>query len=61
MEAFLEKFLLAKRDAGYLIMTVDQEEWAISLELPDKNTVRCCQVCSISEGMRRASRPTVVV
>ena len=30
MEALLEKFLLAKRDAGYLILTVDQEEWVIS-------------------------------
>jgi len=53
--------LLAKRDAHYVIITVDQEEWATSLENPDKNTVKCCQVWSISEGMRRASRPTVVV
>jgi len=56
-----ENSLLAKRDAHYVIITVDQEEWAISLENPDKNTVKCCQVCSINEGMRRASRSAVVV
>lgn len=61
MGAFLENSLLAKRDAHYVIITVDQEEWAISLENPDKNTVKCCQVCSINEGMRRASRSAVVV
>ncbi|MGH9987132.1 MAG: hypothetical protein ACRD8W_24560 [Nitrososphaeraceae archaeon] len=53
--------MLAKRDAHHVIITVDQEEWATSLENPDKNTVKCCQVWSKSEGMRRASRPTVVV
>jgi hypothetical protein len=56
-----ENSLLAKRDAHYVIIIVDQEEWAISLENPDKNTVKCCQVYSINEGMRRASRSAVVV
>jgi len=57
----LRNSLLAKRDAHYIITTVDSEEWAIPLENPDKNTIKCCQVCSINEGMRRASRSTVVV
>jgi hypothetical protein len=57
----LRNSLLAKRDVHYIIITVDSEEWAISLENPDKNTIKCCQVCSINEGMRRASRSTVVV
>jgi hypothetical protein len=57
----LRNSLLAKRDAHYIIITVDSEEWAIPLENPDKNTIKCCQVCIINEGMRRASRSTVVV
>jgi hypothetical protein len=64
LEAFLEKSpnpLLEKRDAHYVIITVDQEGWATSLENPDKNTVTSCQVWSISEGMRGASRLPVVV
>jgi hypothetical protein len=54
IEAFLRKFPTAKRDAQYEIVIVDLEHWYI----PDdqkKNTVKCCQVCSISEDIKRAS------
>jgi hypothetical protein len=61
MEAFLEKFPSCKKRCTLHNLTVDSEEWAIPLENPDKNTIKCCQVCSITEGMRRASRSTVVV
>jgi hypothetical protein len=33
----------------FAIITVNPEDWAISLEDPKMNTTECCQVCSISE------------
>jgi hypothetical protein len=53
IEAFLRKFLTAKRDARYAIIKVDPEHWYIS---DDQNVaIKCCQLCSISEDIKRAS------
>lgn len=54
LESFLRKYPTAKRDAKYAILTVNPEDWAISLDDPKKNRVKCCQVCSISEDILRA-------
>jgi len=43
---------------GYgTIITVNPEDWARDLENPTKNTVKCCQMCSISEDIKRANNP----
>ena len=44
VEAFLKKYPTAKRGAKYAIITVNPEDWAIDLENPKKNTVKCCQL-----------------
>jgi len=55
-EAFLMKYRTASKHEGYgAIIDVDPEEWAVDLENPKKNTTKCCQVCSISEGIKRAT------
>jgi hypothetical protein len=55
-EAFLTKYPTASKHEGYgAIIDVDPEEWAADLENPKKNTAKCCQMCSISEGIKRAS------
>lgn len=51
IEAFSRKYPTAKRDAHYTIITVDPEHWWIS-DNQKKNTVKCCQVCSISEDIK---------
>ena len=38
-------------------MTVNSEDWAIDLENPKKNTVQCCQMCSIQEDIKKVSNP----
>jgi hypothetical protein len=55
-KAFLDKYPTASKHGGYwAIIDVDPEEWAKDLEHPQKNTAKCCQVCSISEDIKRAS------
>ena len=53
LEAFLRKYPTANRDTHFPINMIDPEEWLIS-DNPKKNTVRCCQMCSISEDIPRA-------
>jgi hypothetical protein len=53
IEAFLRKYPTAKRAARYAIIKVDSEHWYISDD-QKKNTVKCCQLCSISEDISRA-------
>ena len=56
LKAFLKKYPIANKDAGFSINMVISEEWYISDD-PKKNTTttRCCQMCSISEDIARAS------
>ncbi len=51
LKAFLKKYPTANKDAHFSINIVDPEEWYISDD-PKKNTIRCCQMCSISEEIR---------
>ena len=53
LEAFLKKYPTAKKDTHFAINMVDPEEWLIS-DNTKQNTVRCCQMCSISEDIARA-------
>ena len=55
-EAFLTTYPTASLHEGYgVIIDVDPEEWAADLESPSKNTAKCCQMCSITESIKRAS------
>jgi len=57
-KAFLAKYPTASKHGGYgAIITVNPENWARDLENPKKNTVKCCQMCSISEDIKRVSNP----
>ena len=58
IEAFLRKYHTAKGRMPDAIITVDPEHWYISDD-QKKNTVKCCQLCSISEDIKRASSPKV--
>lgn len=53
LEEFLKKYPTADKDVHFAINMVDPEEWLIS-DNAKKNTVRCCQMCSISEDIARA-------
>jgi hypothetical protein len=53
LEAFLKKYPTANKDAHLAINMVDPEEWLVS-DNAKKNTVSCCQMCSISEDIARA-------
>ena len=54
LEVFLKKYPTAKRDAHCAIITVYPEHWWISDD-QKKNTAKCCQLCSISEDIKRTS------
>jgi hypothetical protein len=54
LNAFLKKYPTANKDAGISINLVNLEEWWISDNLTE-NTVKYCQMCSISEDIARAS------
>jgi sarcosine oxidase gamma subunit len=49
LKAFLKKYHTANKDAHFSVNMVDPEEWYISDE--EKNTTKCCQMCSISEDI----------
>ena len=55
-EAFLAKFPTASKHEGYgAIIDVNPDGWGADLENPKKNTAKCCQMCSITEGIKRSS------
>lgn len=55
-KAFLAKYPTASKHREYgIINDVDPEKWARDLEHPERNTAKCCQVCSISEDLKSAS------
>jgi hypothetical protein len=47
----------AHRNGRFAILTVNPEDWGIDLEHPEKNTIKCCQMCSIQEDIKQASSP----
>jgi hypothetical protein len=52
----LAKYPTASKHDGYgAIITANPEDWGADLEHPEKNTVKCCQMCSISEGIKRTT------
>ena len=53
---FVKEFPTAKGRVPDTIITVDPKYWYIS-DISKDNTVPCCQVCSISEDIIRASNP----
>jgi len=56
-EAFSAKYPTASKHWGYwAIINADPKVWAKDLEYPQKNTAKCCQVCSISEDIRTSFR-----
>jgi hypothetical protein len=57
LKVFLKKYPTANRNAKFAIITVNPEDWAIDLEHPEKNTIKCCQMCSIQESIKQASSP----
>lgn len=54
MKNFVRKYRSAKGRVPDTIIIVDPNYWYISDNLKD-NTIPCCQVCSISEDIIRAS------
>jgi hypothetical protein len=54
LSVFLKKYPTANKDAHFATNLVDPEEWYISDD-SKKNTTKCCQMCSISEDIARAS------
>jgi hypothetical protein len=46
LKRFLKKYPTADKNGEFPIITVNPEDWAIDLEHPEKNTVKCCQMCS---------------
>jgi hypothetical protein len=54
LKAFLKRYPTSNKDAHFSINLVDPEEWYISDD-SKKNTTKCCQMCSISEDIVRAS------
>ena len=55
LKRFLKKYPTSDKNGEFPIITVNPEDWAISLEDPKTNTTECCQVCSISEDIISAS------
>jgi hypothetical protein len=53
LKRFLKKYPTADKNGEFAIITVNSEDWAIDLEHPEKNTVKCCQMCSIQEDYSR--------
>jgi hypothetical protein len=53
LDAFIRKYPTARGDAKFAIIGVDPTEYWVS-EDPKNNTLKCCQMCSISEGIARS-------
>jgi hypothetical protein len=56
LKAFLTQYPTANKNAKFAIIKVNYDDWAIDLENP-KNTVQCCQMCSIQEDIQRVTSP----
>ena len=52
---FVKKYPTAKGKVPDTMITVNPEDWVIDLEDPKKNTVQCCQMCSIQEDIKRVT------
>ena len=61
LKRFLKKYPTADKKGEFAIITVNSEDWAIDLEHPEKNTVKCCQMCSIQEDIKRVTSPGLFV
>ncbi len=57
LKRFLKKYSTADKNGEFAIITVNPEEWAVDLEHPEKNTAKCCQMCSIQEDIKRVTSP----
>ena len=57
LQRFLKKYSTADKNGEFAIITVNSEDWAIDLEHPEKNTAKCCQMCSIQEDIKRVTSP----
>jgi hypothetical protein len=57
LKAFLTQYLTVNKNAEFAIIKINPDDWAIDLENPKKNTVQCCQMCSIQEDIKRVTSP----
>ena len=57
LKAFLTQYLTVNKNAEFVIIKVNPDDWAIDLENPKKNTVQYCQMCSIQEDTKRVTSP----
>ena len=57
LKAFLTQYLTVNKNAEFVIIKVNPDDWAIDLENPKKNTVQYCQMCSIQEDIKRVTSP----
>jgi hypothetical protein len=57
LQKFLKKYPTADKNGEFPITAVNPEDRAIDLEHPEKNTVKCCQMCSIQEDIKRVTSP----
>ena len=57
LRRFLTNYPTADKNGEFAIITVNSADWVIDLEHPEKNTVKCCQMCSIQEDIKRVTSP----
>ena len=57
LQRFLKKYPTADKNGEFAIIKINPEDWAVDLERPEKNTVKCCQMCSIQEDIKRVTSP----
>ena len=57
LKAFLTQYLTVNKNAEFVIIKVNPDDWAIDLENPKKNTVQYCQMCSLQEDIKRVTSP----
>jgi hypothetical protein len=57
LKRFLKKYPMADKNGELPIITVNPEDWAIDLDHPERDTVQCCQMCSIQEDINQVTIP----
>ena len=58
LKALLKKYPTAGKNGEFAIIAVNPKDWwGADLYHPENNTAKCCQMCSIQEGIKQASNP----
>ena len=57
LKAFLKKFPSVSPNAKFTAIDMDPLYWWVDLTHPEKNTAKCCRICSIQEDIKRVTSP----